>query len=148
MKKKVLFIFIISGLLFFIWSCFRIYNIKINYYTYVETNGFGNSPWWEVIRSKEELLGYNKYLNIDLERLANVNFDKNAIILSNGRKINKIVYRKLSSFLPFLIYNYSGIAYLQDEINENTVFIYLIDTDKKLFVDRHFDEETQYIIEK
>lgn len=148
MKKKILFIFTISLLLFFIWNCLGLYNIKINYYTYLETNGFGNSPWWEVIRSKDELIGYNKYLNLDLEKLENIDFNKHAIILSNGRKINRIVYRKSNNFFPFIIYNYSGIAYLQDEFNKNTVFVYLVNTDKKLFVDRHFSEETQYIIVK
>lgn len=148
MKKKILFVFVISLLLFFIWKCFGIYNININYYTCVEANGIGDSYWWEVIRSKEELISYNKYIDLDLEKIENVDFNKNAIIISNGRKINKIVYRKSSNFFPFIIYNYSGIAYLQNEFNKNTVFVYLIDIDKKLFVDRHFDEEAQYIIGK
>ncbi|MDO4300988.1 MAG: hypothetical protein Q4D26_06310 [Clostridia bacterium] len=147
MKKKLLFIFFIGGLLFFVWSFLGIYGIKMTYYTDIRTSGFGNYPWWEVIRSEEELLDYNKYLKLDLEKLSKVNFNRNAIVLSNGRRINKIVYRKQNVFLPFLIYNYSGIAYLQNDFNENTVFVYLIDINKRLFVDRHFDEHSQYIIE-
>lgn len=147
MNKKIiliLIIIIISSLLFYVWNYLKEYSIDINYYTNIEVNEMSNSPWWEVIRSKESLLGYNKYLNIDLEKLKDVDFDKNAIILSNGRRIKKIVYR---SFLPIIIDNYSGIAYLQDEFKENTIFVYLIDANKKLFVDRHFNEDAQYILE-
>lgn len=145
MKKKLIFTFVMICLLFFVWNCFKTHSIKINYYTSIPNDGFGDFPWWEVIRSKEELLGHSKYLNINLKEFNNVDFTQYAVILSNGRKINKIVYRK-SLFI--FIYNYSGIAYLQDKLNENTIFVYLIDANKKLFVDRHFGEETQYIIEK
>lgn len=146
MNKEIILILIliISSLLFYVWNYLKEYSIDINYYTNIEVNEMSNSPWWEVIRSEESLLGYNKYLNIDLEKLKDVDFDKNAIILSNGRRIKKIVYR---SFLPIIIDNYSGIAYLQDEFKENTIFVYLIDANKKLFVDRHFNEDAQYILE-
>lgn len=129
----------------FIWNYLKFNDkVEIDYYTDVESKGFGDSPWWEVIRSKNELLNYNKYLNLDLAKIEDINFNKNAIILSNGRKINKIIYRKTIVFLP----DYSGIAYLQDKFNKNIVFVYLIDKDEKLFVDRHFGEEKQYVIEK
>lgn len=148
MRKKILIIFIIITLLIPILNSLVLNSIKFDYYTSVETTGSNKHPWWEVIRSKEELSDYNKYLDLDLEKFKNIDFSKNAIILSNGRKINKIVYRKRSTIFSFLIYNYSGIAYLQNEYYDNIIFVYLIDKNKKLFVDRHFDEDTQYIIEK
>lgn len=146
--KKILLIFAAGTLLFIIWQFREIYNVKITYYTDIRSeHNFDNYPWWEVIRNEKELQEHNKYLKLNLKNLSDVDFNNNAIVISNGRKINKIVYRKQSVFFPFIIYNYSGIAYLQKDFHLNTVFVYLIDANKKLFVDRHFDERTQYIIE-
>lgn len=143
-KVKVLFIVTIL-VIFLVYNIFNFFNIDISYYGSITTEENNDFTWWEVIRSKEELQLHNKYLKLDVNKLQNIDFEKYAIIISSGRKIDRIVYRK--KHLPFIVYNYSGIAYLQKNFYANTFFVYLIPSNKRVFVDRHFVDDAQYIIE-
>lgn len=151
MRKRILLLLVITVFFIFSLLIFNVVNInkknvEIKYYTSVEANNSSETPWWEIIRSKEALLNCYKHFNINLEELKNINFDENAIIISYGHKINKIVYRE-KYYLTIFGFDYSGVAHLEDVFYSNTAFVYLINANEKVFVDQHYNPEVQYIID-
>lgn len=158
-KKKVILRFILIFILLFLLSILFLFfkwginisnignrDIEMNYYKSIEVNTTNDIPYWEIIKSKEKLMISCDTWGTNLEELRNINFDKNSIILSMGRKINKIVYRR-NDKLPSLFYEDSGIACVGNEFYPNTFFVYLIDSKEKVYVDMHYSSACEYIIE-
>ena len=104
-------------------------------------------PWWGVLTNKGDNIRFfpNEFRLEDLE-LSDIDFQNYDVIISQGRRINKLVYRKRTRF-PYTIFNHSCIAYLENSYFDNTVFVYLVDKKAGVFVDDLFMDNSQYIIE-
>ena len=154
-RKSAVLLLIVLFFLFIVDLCFKWdinilnlgdRNVEVNYYKSIEVDNADNTPDWMIIKTREGLSNNNNYWGMNLEELKDVNFDENSIVLSMGRKVNKIMYRE-NHYLPSLFYTDLGIAYFGEEFYANTVFVYLIDAKEKVFIDRRYNPGYQYVIE-
>ncbi|AIQ14546.1 hypothetical protein [Paenibacillus durus] len=126
-KKKIVFTsicFIFAIIFIFSWEYVKKNYISLNLVTEIKVDEELPGTAWGFVSNPEDDSELKNYISM----LPAINYNENLLMISEGRRINSLWFRKYSKLLTNSHYNnpYLGSVELDDELHSHTIFVYTI----------------------
>ncbi len=107
--------------IFSFWLCWYLYMpnvLEMEYMGYLTVEEEQRGTAWSMVKEADH--GVITDYGIDI---TDFDFNENFLVISTGRPLKSIVYRRISKFLwPYSVYK--GIATFKDQLNDNQIYLY------------------------
>ncbi len=107
--------------IFSFWLCWYLYMpnvLQMEYMRYIPVEEEQKGTAWSMAKDADHRVITDYGIDI-----TDFDFNENFLVISTGRPLKSIVYRRISKFLwPYSVYK--GIATFKDQLNDNQIYLY------------------------
>ncbi len=133
---------------------YKEYQVKLLEYKSIEYNtNFSNDKipyvWWDVLHYADETPNPLNSPTFSLDEIdfSEIDFNRYNVVISQGRKINKLIHVKEQKFPYLPMDKGTSRAYFDKNYYNNKIFIYLINKNEQIIFDLKCNPESLSIVE-